>query len=866
MMRLLVKFLIRFFPADFRHSYGEDMLATFDDRWRERPGPRAAARMMIDLAHSAWLEHRSTSKGDRPMRTLWQDTRFALRTLRRSPGFAAIVVATLTLGIGINTAMFSVANAVLWGSLPYAQPERLVAVAEVEPGGREAVWGATYPTFRDWQAQSGSLDGLAAVTGAGRVLREGDPVRVQGAAVSHEFFPLLAVQPELGRVIAAEDDKVGAPAVIVLSHEMWTTRFGADPAILGRAIRFDGATRTVVGVMPANFSYPPRTEFWLPLAQSLPPALMARRDMWGLYTIGRLKPGRTVQNVTSEVSGITAVILQTHPEARRGLRIRVRLLRDDLGSDLRPALLVMLGGVGLVLLIACGNVASLMLVRATARTRELVIRTALGADRRRLVRQLLTEGALLAICGGIAGVGLAVLATRSLPLLSNDWRLAHIPIDASVLFFAVIATIVTCLLFGVLPAMRTTRVQTGDALRCGSRGSQSRRRAAAQQALVTAEVALCIVLLVAAALLLQSWQRVLRVDPGFRPEGLATLRVNLPPTYKDDSAIRTFYSRATAQLATLPAVTGVTLASSLPISGGDGTGDLTIEGRATAPGELGAATTRRTTPDYFRVLGIPLLRGRAFDEHDDASRELVAVINEAMQRRFWPDADPLGKRVKIGSRDLANWITIIGVVKDVRNIGLAADIGYSAYVPFGQGPGRGLELAVRTRGNPQALLSTMTAELRRIEPALLLERAQTMQARIDDSVAPRRLNLVLLGLFAALALLLSAVGLYGVVAFAVRQRTQEFGIRMALGARAGNVVLLVLHQGLRLAVVGVIIGIPAAIAGSRLLKSLLYGVSATDPAIFAGVAALVTVVTLAACWIPAWRATQVAPTEALRAE
>jgi putative ABC transport system permease protein len=522
MMRLLVKYLIRLFPADFRHSYGTDMLATFDDRWQERPGFRVAARMLIDLAHSAWLERRNTSNGDRSMRSLWQDARFALRTLRKSPGFAAIVVVTLALGIGINTAMFSVANAVLWSSLPYAQPDRLVAVAEVGPGDREAVWGATFPTFRDWQAQAGSLDGMAAVTGAGRVLREGEPVRVRGAAVSHEFFPLLAVQPAVGRVITAEDDKAGAPAVIVLSHEMWTTRFGADPMILGRTIRFDGAMPTVVGVMPANFRYPPRTEFWLPLAQALPPAITARRDMWGFSTIARLKPGRTEQSLTSEVSGITAAILQAHPEARRGLRIRVRLLRDDLGSDLRAALLVMLGGVGLVLLIACGNVASLMLVRATARTRELVIRAALGAGRRRLVRQLLTEGAILAICGGIAGVGLAVLATRSLRLLSNDWRFANVPLNASVLLFALIATIVTCLLFGVLPAMRATRVETSDALRSGSRGSQTRRRAAAQQALVTAEVALCIVLLVAAQLLLQSWQRVLRVDPGFRPDGLAT--------------------------------------------------------------------------------------------------------------------------------------------------------------------------------------------------------------------------------------------------------------------------------------------------------------------------------------------------------
>ena len=866
MMRLLVKHLIRLFPADFRDSYGADMLATFEDRWRERPGPRTAARILIDLVQSVWLERRGNSKGDRSMRTVWQDARFALRTLRKSPGFATIVIVTLALGIGVNTAMFSVANRVLWASLPFAQPDRLVSVDEVEPQDPDAVWGATYPSFREWQAQTGSLESMSAVSWTNRVLREGsEPVRVRGASVSHEFFPLLGVQPELGRVFTPDDDKTGASAVIVLSHEMWTTRFGADPAILGRTVHFDGVAPTVVGVMPATFRYPPRTEYWLPMAAVTSPSLTARWDFWMLSTIGRLKPGRTGQDVASEVSGIMARVLQAHPEARRGHIIRVRPLRDDLGSDLRPALLILMGGVGLVLLIACGNVASLMLVRATARTRELVIRAALGAGRRRLVRQLFTEGAMLALCGGIAGVGLAVLTTRWLPLLSRDWRLANVPIDASVLLFALIATAFTCLLFGVLPAMRATRVETGDALRSGARGSQSRQRAAAQQVLVTAEVALCVVLLVASALLLQSWRRVLHVDPGFRADGLAILRVNLPPTYKDDASIQGFYSRATTQIAGLPGVTGVTLTTSLPISGGDGTGDLTIEGNPAAPGELGAVTTRSTTPDYFNVMGIPLVQGRTFGEHDDASRQPVAIINQAMMRRFWPHQDPVGKRIKIGTRNLADWMTIVGVVKDVRNDGLSSDIGYSAYLPFAQGPDRGMELAVRTPGNPQGLLPTITAQLRRMEPALLIDRAQTMQARIDESVAPRRLNLVVLGLFAGLALLLSAVGLYGVVAFAVRQRTQEFGIRMALGATSGNVALLVLRQGLGLAAAGLTLGIPA-IAASRLLSSLLFGVTTTNPAVLASVALLLTAVTLAACWIPAWRATQIRPTEALRAE
>lgn len=870
MMRRLVHCLIRLFPADFQHSYGTDMLSTFDDRWRERPGFRAAARILIDLAHSAWLERRKISKGDLSMKGIWQDVRYAIRTLRKSPGFAATVIVTLALGIGANTAMFSIANAVLWSSLPYAQPERLVAVAEVQPGNPDVTWGATFPTFRDWQAQAASLEHMAVTMRANRVLREGTSARLLGAVVTPEFFPLLAVQPKLGRTITATDDKT-APDVIVLSHEMWTNRFGADPAIVGRSIRFDGFTPTVVGVMPANFSYPPQAEYWLPLTQALPPAMTARRDGWGFSVIARMKPGQSEQNVLSEVTGITAAVQNAYPESRRGLKMRVRLLRDDLGSDLRPALLVLLGGVCLLLLIACGNVASLMLVRATARARELVIRTALGARRGRLIRQLFTEGALLAICGGIAGVGLAILATRSLPRLSSDWRLADVPMDATVLAFAFAATVVTCVLFGILPAMRATRVETTDALRSGSRGSQGRQRSVAQQTLVTAEVAMCIVLLVGAGLLLQSWKRLFGVDPGFRPDGLATLRVNVPPTYKEDGQIRAFYSRATAQLAGIPGVSGVTLTSALPISGGEGGGDLTIEGHPSALGELGTVSVRRTTPEYFRVMGIPLARGREFDGHDDTTRDSVVTISESMARRFWPNQDPLGKRIKIGSRDLP-WYTIVGIARDVRNVGLSTEIGYNAYLPisqapFGQGPfRRTMELAVRTGGNPQALLPALTAELRRLEPALLLERSETMQDRIDDSVAPRRLNLILLGSFASLALSLSAIGVYGVVAFAVRQRVQEFGIRMALGARSSDVVRLVLQQGLRLAAVGVLIGIPAAIAGSRLLTSLLFETKATDPAIFSGVGLLVTGVALAACWIPAWRATQVAPTEALRAD
>ncbi|HEV2691200.1 MAG TPA: ABC transporter permease [Bryobacteraceae bacterium] len=874
-MRFLVRAILRLFPENFRRNFGPDLLATFDDRWREHASFLLAARTIADLVRSAAAEHlsefRSLPKprqGDSLMTILWQDIRFAIRMLARSPGFTWVALATLALGIGVNTAMFSVAHAVLWRSLPYPHPDRLVAAAEVEIKHPDIQWGASYPNFLDWRARTHAFQNLAAILSDQRVLRGGpEPVRVTGAAVGHEFFTVLGVQPIAGRPFTIAEDKAGGTPVIVLSHRMWTQRFNADVALVGRAIVLGQTTFTVLGIMPPAFDFPPQAEYWVPLEQVIPPYFSTGRSVWVLKTIGRLRDSATADDARAEIEGITAQIRNEHPETNRGLTVRAIPLRDQLSSGLRPALLVLLGAVALVLLIACGNLAGLMMARAASRAREIAIRSALGARRHRLIRQLLTEGALLSVAGGLLGIGLAVWATRSIAYLSKDPRLIAVPIDGSVLLFALAVSIATCLLFGVVPAIQSTRLDVGEALKQGgARTGAGPHRAAARQFLVAGEIALCLVLLVCAGLMLRSFLRVLNVDPGFRTEQLLTMRISVPRSYDTVPAIARFYSQLPERLKALPGVTDASAASSLPISGGDGTGDITIEGRAMPPGEAPGAGFQRALPNYFPVMGIPLVRGREFDERDDGTRERVTIINESMARRFWPQEDPIGKRIKIGPPQNAPWLTIVGVVKDIRQVGLDSNIGYATYEPLAQQSWATVQLAVRSSGDPANVTAAVRAELRRLEPALLIDQVQTMTQRIGDSVAPRRLNLVLFSLFAALALVLASVGLYGVVAYSATQRTQEFGIRMALGAEPGDVLRLVLGQGFRLALAGVVLGVGAALFLTRLLTTLLFGIEPTDPLTIAGVALLLTAVALLACWLPAYRATRVAPTVALHWE
>jgi putative ABC transport system permease protein len=794
----------------------------------------------------------------------WQDVRFALRTLLKAPGFAVVAVLTLALGIGVNTAMFSVAHAVLWRSLPYPNPDRLVAVTEAEGKDPDSSFGVSYPNFRDWQAQSSAFENLAGTLGDERVLREGrEPLRISGASVSASFFDVLGVQPAIGRVFSREEDSRSGPDVMVLSHSLWVKQFAADPAIAGRKLRLGARTMTIVGVMPAGFNYPRQAEYWLPLESNIGEHFATHRTVYVMGSIGRLRNGRTAADAQKELSVIGDRIRRQYPETDRGLVNRVIPMRDQLGRDLKPALLALLGAAGLVLLIACGNLAALMLVRASGRTREFAIRAALGAGRRRLIRQLLTESSLLSLAGGAAGIGLAGLAMRALPLLTQDPRLLDIRIDRGMLLFAAAISIGTNLLSAVFPAIRATRTNAAAAVR------QSRtndpRRARAQQFVVVAEVALCLVLMTGAGLLLESFRRVLSVDPGFQTGHLLTMRVGIPTGYTPETMAR-FYKESASRLGALAGVRGVSAVSSLPISGGDSVGDIHIEGHPFAEGHAPAASFRSTLPNYFRVMGIPLVRGREFDERDDAAHPGVTIINESMARRFWPDSDPIGARIQIGPTDPARARTVVGVVRDVRQEGLDKDAHFSVYDPLTQSPWGTISLAVRAEGDPRGIIAAVRMELHAMEPRMVVDRVETMSDRIGNSVAPRRLNLMLFGLFAALALLLASIGLYGVVAYAAAQRTQEFGIRMALGAQSGDVLRMVLVQGLRLALAGVAIGIAAALAMARVLTTLLFGVHPHDPFTIASVALLVIVVALAACWLPARRATRIAPTAALRCD
>ena len=871
-MRRLVAALLYLFPARFRDAFGADMRVTFDDRWREAAGIRLGMRTIADLIASATLVRLSqrkpypARKGDSSMTILWQDFRFALRTLAKSPGFTLVALATLALGIGVNTAMFSVANAVLWRSMPYADPDRIVWVGAVERKNPDVAWGASYPNFRDWQARAHSFGAIAGILQAGRILREGsERTRLSGLGVTPEYFAILGVQPAAGRVFAASDDQPGAAPVIVLSDRMWRKTFAGDPSTIGRTIKFEDSSFTVIGIMPEHFEYG-EAEFWVPLQHALNPYFSSHREVWVMDAIGRLSAHQTASAAQSEMTAIAEQLRREHPEADRDLAMRVAPLQRHNSRDLRPALLALLGAVGAVLLIACANLAGLMSVRASSRIREMAIRSALGAGRSRMIRQLLTECVTLAISGGLAGFALALWAVRGLQFLSKDPRLIGIGIDVPVMLFALGVTMTTSLLFGVAPAIHAARVDAAEALKTGPRSGLDPRRAWARQALVVAQVALCLVLLVGAGLLLRSFRRVLDVDPGFRTDHLSSMRILLPGTYQTPSSVVEAYTRFVERLKSLPGVADATLVNALPITGGDANGDITIEGRESGATELGVASFRRALPGYFHALGIPFVRGRDFTGADDLKHERVVIINETMARRFWPAGDMLGRRIKIGPRDAANWMTIVGVVKDVRHNGLDSEPGYATYNPVAQQPRLQMEVAIRGAGDSQMAVAAAQRELKRIEPGLIIDKVQTMSQRIGDSIAPRRLNLLLFGLFAGLALLLAAVGLYGVVAYAAGQRTQEFGIRMALGARSVDVLRLVLGQGLKLAAIGLVIGTAAALALTRLIGKLLFGVTPTDPLTITAVAALLACVALAACWFPARKATRVAPVEALRTE
>jgi predicted permease len=808
------------------------------------------------------------------MSSLGQDARFAARTLVRSPGFTTVALLTLAIGIGASTAIFSIVNAVLLAPLRYPQPERLVAVYQTLPS--KSVWasGLSYPNFTDFARDARSFEGMAAIRLHDYTLTgQGEPTLVVGGSVTANLFSVLGGRALLGRGLVPADGAPEAPAVAVLSERIWRERFGADPAVVGRTVTLDARPATVVGVMPATFKTPPEappTELWLTLAHD--PVfgdLRQRRGGHYLKVVARLAAGVSIGQAQAELATIGKGLSQRYPTENEGWDARAVPLAESLVGDVRKPLFVLLGAVALVFLIACANVANLLLARASARGREVAIRAALGAGRARLAAQLGTECVVLALAGGLLGLLAAYASVRGLRawLPADLPRISEIGVDARVLVFSLVVSLAAAVVFGLAPILQLSGGRLFDALKEGGQGSgESGRRLRLRSLLVVVETAVSFMLLVGAGLLGKSFLLLSDVNLGFRPEHVLTAGLSLPRNqYSKPEEWIAFYRELVDRLKTRPGVDAVAAALPLPLTGSGLNFGFQVEGRAAEkPGNQSANYTAATA-DYFRVMGIRLLSGRLFGSGDTPESAKVCLISEAFARRTFPGEDPLGKRLVFGftkgvSRE------IVGVVGDVRRDGLASPSQPEMYVPFGQDAWWAAYLALRTTGDPARLSATVRNEVRALDPTLPIAAVEPMGQFVTDSVAQPRFRTSLLGLFAATALVLSLVGLYGVVSYNVGRRTREVGVRMALGARGSDVVRLVLANGLGLAGLGLAAGLAGAFLVTRWLSGLLYGVSPLDPATYAGVALLFLAALLSACYVPARRATQVDPVRALRAE
>jgi putative ABC transport system permease protein len=823
------------------------------------------------------------------------DLRYALRAAFRDKAFSLIAILTLALGIGANTALFTIVHAVLIEPLPFRAPEQLVRVTADFVGQNARDAGLSISELFDLR-RSGIFTEIAGVWPVSANLTETEePERVETALVDANYFTMLGVGPALGRVFTKADAQPGITEVAVISHALWVRRFGSDPGALGKRIRIDNDMYTIIGVADESFRHPGRgtttdVDVWAPagwLAAPFPTQPI-RRAYLLRGGIARLPLGVTPEAAQARVDALVARLRNAfggdYPAAA-GWTLRVIPLRDDLVGHVRPALLVLLAAVAFVLLIACANVASLLLARASARTREIAIRRALGAGRGRLVRQLLTESLLLAVAGGLTGLLVAVWGVDLLQRLSpaDLPRLNVVGLNGSVLAFTAVLSILTGLVFGVAPSIQGSKVDLNHAIRESSRSATSSGRVArVRGGLVVAEFALALVLLVAAALLTQSFWQLQSVDLGFRPSSVLTVGLWLPqpndppsgPYFKHDARVA-FYKSTIARVTALPGVQAVGGINTLPLSGARGRISFTVEGRGADAGDTSLADGALATPGYFKALGVDLVRGRFFDDHDDSTTPPVAVVSEAFAKRFFGGLDPIGKRIAPGGRVQtggpaqaagANWITIVGVVRDVRTSGVEFEPAATLYRSVWQVSNLALTLTIRSGADPAALGELVRREVRAVDPNEPVFAVKTMDTVIAAALAQRRFTMLLLGFFAATALVLSAIGIYGVMAYFVTQRTHEFGIRMALGARRLDVMRLVLAQGIRLAAAGIVIGIAGAIGTAQALRALLYGVNARDPVTLTVLAGALAVAALAACYVPARRAIQVDPIQALRNE
>ncbi len=804
--------------------------------------------------------------------SLRADLRYAARTLVKSPGFSLATILVLALGIGANTAIFSVVNAVLLRPLAFADPARLVRVWHVPPPKAfpgQKTFTVSPANYLDWQREARSFESMAIYGYRNLNLTGGREAEfVAAAGVSRDFFSLLGRQPELGRTFTPQENATGAGRVVILSHALWTKRFGADPGIVGRDVRINDESCRVVGVMRPDFRFPDWAKMWVPLAWDAKE--QAVRNNHNYLVLARLRPGAKIEEARSEMRTISARLERAYPEDDQGWGAAVLPLQDDLVDDVRPLLWVLLGAVGCVLLIACGNVANLMLSKTLSRRKEIAVRTALGANRVRLFQQLLCESLLLSLTGGAIGLVLSGFGVdRIVAFLAGQLPgFADVSVDARVLAFALVLSVATGVLAGVVPAWRQTRADVVETLKQGlGRGGADAGDHSTRGFLVVAEVALSLVLLVGAGLLLKSLWFLSRVDPGFDSRNVVTLTTFLGrPGYKDPQRQRAYATEALGRLRAIPGVDAAGAVNDLPLTGG-GNWPIAIAGQPTVPvAQQPAVSGSIVAGDYFRSLRIPLRRGRLLTPADDSRAPSVVLVSESMARRFWPGQDAIGKRLScvfVPGKDLQ----IVGIVGDVKQSGLDRREGVSQmYLPFEQLPEPALQFTVRAIRSSAGISRAAEAALRAVDPDQPLVEVKTMDAVFADSLARQRFTVALLTAFAVLALALATIGVYSVLAYAVRRRGREIGVRMALGAQTRDVLRLIVLQGMRPTLLGMAIGLVAALVLRRVLTSLLYGVGASDPATLAAVGLLLAAVSLAACLVPAYRAARIDPMEALRNE